>query len=197
MITRALVVLAGILLLATPVSGFDAKQTFRKGAVVVSVEGGYGEQDNITKFDDDPNLEFWNTGVRVSLVPFAPLEAGPLTGAVEVGLEPYYQRYLDPHEAYFAGLGGVLRYHFLSLGRAVPYAEVMGAAGRSTLRTVEIESDFAFLLHAGVGLAVFVTDTTALYAGYRFQHVSNGNTDSPNRGFESHSGVVGVSVFVR
>ena len=79
----------------------------------------------------------------------------------------------------------------------MPYAEVMAAAGRSTLRTVEIDSDFAFLLHAGVGLAVFLTDNTALYAGYRLQHVSNGNTDRPNRGFESQSGVVGVTVFLR
>ena len=197
MIARGVVVVLAAVLAATPAGALDLKQTFRKGAFALSVEGGYGEQDNITKFADDPGLEFWNVGVRASIVPFGPFEAGPLTGALEVGLEPYYQRYLDPYEAYFAGLGATLRYHVLSLGRVVPYAEVMGAAGRSTLRTVEIDSDFAFLLHAGVGVSVFVTETTALYAGYRFQHVSNGNTDEPNRGFESHSGVVGVSVFLR
>ena len=40
----------------------------------------------------------------------------------------------------------------------------------------------------------FVTDRTALYAGYRFQHISNANTDSPNRGINSHTGVVGLSI---
>jgi opacity protein-like surface antigen len=183
-------------MLATPAAAFDAMQTFRKGTIVLSVEGGYGEQDNITKFADDPGLEFWNAGVRLSVLPFPPVELGPLSGALEAGLEPYYQRYLDPYEAYFAGLGAVLRYHVLSLGRVVPYAEVMGAGGRSTLRTVEIDSDFTFLLHAGVGLSVFVADRVALYAGYRFQHVSNGNTEDPNRGFESHSATAGVSVFL-
>lgn len=44
--------------------------------------------------------------------------------------------------------------------------------------------------------AFVVTDRAALYyAGYRFQHVSNGGTDRPNHGFESHPGVLGVSVF--
>jgi hypothetical protein len=40
-----------------------------------------------------------------------------------------------------------------------------------------------------------VTDRTAIYAGYRWTHVSNGNTSDPNRGFESHTGVLGMSLF--
>jgi opacity protein-like surface antigen len=46
---------------------------------------------------------------------------------------------------------------------------------------------------AGAGLSCFVTSTLALNAGYRFQHISNGHTSNPNRGFNSDSGVVGVS----
>jgi hypothetical protein len=38
-----------------------------------------------------------------------------------------------------------------------------------------------------------VTDTGALNVGYRFQHISNGHTSNPNRGFNSDSGVGGVS----
>ncbi len=53
------------------------------------------------------------------------------------------------------------------------------------------------MLWGGAGLSYFVTDRAALYGGYRFQHVSNGNTDSPNRGFESHTGVAGVSFFFK
>ena len=33
----------------------------------------------------------------------------------------------------------------------------------------------------------------ALDAGYRFQHISNGHTATPNRGFESSEGVIGIS----
>jgi len=46
-----------------------------------------------------------------------------------------------------------------------------------------------------VGASYFLTDRIAPYVGYRIQHVSNGNTSSPNRGFESHTGVAGVSFY--
>jgi lipid A 3-O-deacylase len=136
-----------------------------------------------------------NGGVRFGWLPFEPAGPGPLYGSFEVGLEPLYQRYLDPHDAFFAGLGVTGRYHFLSLGRFVPYAEVAAFAGGTDLRIKEIDSDFTFLLWAGAGAAFFVTDRAALYAGYRWLHASNGNTKQPNRGFEAHSGVVGVSFF--
>jgi opacity protein-like surface antigen len=88
-----------------------------------------------------------------------------------------------------------LRYHFLTLGRFVPYVEIAGSAGGTDLEVPEIKSAFAFLLFGGVGASVFVSDKTALYLGYRFQHVSNGNTSKPNRGFESNVVVGGVSFY--
>jgi opacity protein-like surface antigen len=77
----------------------------------------------------------------------------------------------------------------------VPYAEVAGFAGGTDLKVAEIRSNFTFLVFGGAGASVFVTDHTAVYGGYRYQHVSNGNTDRPNRGLESHTGVVGVSFY--
>lgn len=174
---------------------FDPGRTFRQGTIVVSGEGGYAEQSNVGDRRLQTGLEFWNAGLRLSILPLAPMLPGPLRGSLEVGLEPLYQRYVDPRDGSFVGLGGAFRYHFLALGRVVPYLEVLGAAGRTDLETREIRSDFTFLVHGGGGLSVLVTDRTAVYAGYRFQHVSNGNTKKPNRGFESHGGVVGLSLF--
>lgn len=192
--TLALVLLLGV---AAPVAAYDAKQTFRKGAVVISAEAGYGEQENIEDHERQTGLEFWNAGVRFSLLPFEPTSWGPVSGSLEIGLEPFYQKYTDPVSASFGGLGVVFRYHFLALGRVVPYVELFAAAGGTDLEVKEIDSTFAFLLQGGPGVSVFVTDNAALYAGYRFQHVSNGNTKDPNRGFESHTGVAGVSIFFR
>jgi opacity protein-like surface antigen len=180
---------------AAPARAFDARQTFTKGAFVLSLEGGYNEQANIEDHKFQTGLEFWNAGARFSLLPFEPVGPGLLLGSLEIGLEPFYQRYVDPVDAFFGGLGAVARYHLLSFGRVVPYIEGMAAAGGTDLEIREIRSTFTFLLHAGAGLSVFLTDRTALYAGYRFQHVSNGNVELPNRGFESHGGVLGVSVF--
>jgi len=184
-----------VLLPAAAAPAFDPAATFRQGAFVISPEVGYGQQFDLEDKRVFSDVELVNAGVRLGWLPFAPAGPGPLHGALEVGLEPLYQRYLEPHDAFFAGLGATARYHFLSLGRFVPYAEAAAFAGGTDLRIPEIDSDFTFLLFAGVGASVFVTDRTALYAGYRWQHVSNGNTDQPNRGFESHTGVVGVSFF--
>jgi lipid A 3-O-deacylase len=196
MIRRLAVGLAAcVVLAAMPAWAFEAAQTFTQGSFVIAPEAGYGEQVNLEDKRVFTGLELMNVGVRLGFLPFSPMGPGPLHGSLEVGLEPLYQRYLDPVDAFFAGLGATFRYHFLSLGRFVPYAEVAAFAGGTDLRTREIDSDFTFLLWAGVGASFFVTDRTAIYGGYRYQHVSNGNTDQPNRGFEAHTGVVGVSFF--
>ena len=176
-------------------SAFDGDETFRRGAYVLSLEAGGGAQANFEHKRDDTDLTFWNTGVRFSLLPWGPVGPGVLHGALEVGLEPFVQRYTDPVRAHFVGLAAVGRYHFLSLGRVVPYLEMLFSAGDTNLRVREIDSDFTFLVQAGLGASFFLTDHLAIYGGYRLQHVSNGNTSSPNRGFESHTGVAGMSFY--
>ena len=194
---RATVPLAVLLVLLTTSAAlaYDPKQTFHQGSFVISPEVGYGQQFDLEGKSGFTGLEFVNAGVRFGWLPFNPVGPGPLYGSFEIGLEPLYQRYFEPVDAYFAGLGVTFRYHFLSLGRLVPYAELAAAAGGSDLKVKEIRSDLAFMLWGGAGVSYFLTDRTAVYGGYRYQHVSNGGIESPNRGFESHTGVAGVSFF--
>jgi len=176
---------------------FDADAAFPRGGYVLSLEGGYGEQfdawnTTITRFD------FFNAGVRLGFLPWGAVGSGPFRGALEIGLEPIYQRFFEPEneKAFFAGLGAVARYHFLPLGRFVPYVELGAAPGYTDLNSREQQTNVVFLLFGGVGASFFVAERTALYAGYRLQHVSNANTSSPNAGINSHTGVVGVSFFL-
>jgi len=178
-------------------SAFDANQTFARGTYVISAEGSYGEQFNLEGFSDQSNIKFWNAGVRGSILPFGPEGPGFVRGALEIGLEPLFQKYIDPRPAFWAGLVAVFRYHFLSLGRFVPYVEAGGGPGGTDLNVLEIDSTVSFVLWGGIGASVFVTDTTALYAGYRYEHNSNGNIDTPNRGWESHAAVFGMSYYFR
>jgi opacity protein-like surface antigen len=185
-----------LLAFASPAWAFDPEQTFKRGTLVVSGEGAYGWQFNLEDKRQVTYLEFYDAGVRASLLPFDTLGRDRFWyGAFEVGLEGLYQKYTEPKPAFWAGLAAVGRYHFLGLGRLVPYAELGASAGGTDLDIKEIDSSFAFLLFGGVGTSFFVSDKTALYAGYRYQHVSNGNTSQPNRGFEAHVGVLGVSFF--
>ena len=185
-----------LLLLAAPAAhAYDPNQTFMQGSIVISPEVAYGHQFNLEHKSGYTGLDFADIGVRFGYLPFKPFAPGPLHGSLEIGLEPLYQQYISPKQNYFAGLGMTYRYHFLSLGRLVPYAELAAFAGATNLKITEIRSDFTFLLWGGAGASYFVTDRTAVYAGYRYQHVSNGNTSKPNRGFESNVGVLGVSFF--
>jgi len=195
--TVACVVVLVVVAVATPASAFDPSSTFAKGTLVISAEGGYGEQFNVEGRRVKSDIEFWNLGLRASLLPFGPTGPSILRGALEVGLEPFYQRYTEPQAAFWAGLAGVLRYHFLSLGRVVPYVELGGGAGGTDLKVNEIDSKVSFLAWVGLGASVFLTDSTAIYAGYRYEHNSNGNTDQPNRGWESNVAVLGVSYYFR
>jgi opacity protein-like surface antigen len=195
--TTILAALLLLLLTAGPALAFDPAQTFRQGTTVLSLEGGAGSQENLEGHRVQTGLDLWYLGLRYSLLPFAPAGPGFLRGAFEVGLEPVFMSYYDPVDAFYAGLGFRLRWHFLSLGRFVPYIEGGAAAGGTDLEVREVESTFSFLLSLGAGASVFLTDRLALYAGYRLVHVSNGGIESPNRGFEAHTGLFGVSYYFK
>ena len=190
------VVVVLALLAPVPATAFDPEETFAKGTFVLSGEGAYGVQFDLEDNRDFSAIEAWDAGVRFGLLPFETIgKSTPVYGSLEVGLEPLYQRYVEPQRRFWAGLAAVLRYHFLAVGRVVPYAELGGSAGGTDLNLPEIRSSFAFLIFGGGGASVFINDGAAAYAGYRWQHVSNGNTSRPNRGFESNVAVVGFSFF--
>ncbi|MBI1848284.1 MAG: acyloxyacyl hydrolase [Candidatus Rokubacteria bacterium] len=191
--------LALAVLVAVPAGAgaFEPEETFKKGAWVLSLEGGGGSQSNLEKHRVQTGLDMVYGGVRLSVLPFGTTLGvdNPLYGAFELGLEPIYQLYTSPTQRYYAGLGLEFKYHFLAIGRFVPYAELFAAAGGTDLKAIEINSVFTFLLFGGVGAQYFVTDRTALYAGYRLDHVSNGHLYKRNRGFEANTGMAGVSFF--
>ncbi len=175
---------------------FDVDAAFPRGGHVFSLEAGYGEQFDAWN-TTITGLDAFNAGVRFGFLPWGATGSGLLKGALEIGLEPFYQRFVEPETAFFAGLGAVARYHILPLGRFVPYVELGAAPGYTDLNVREQQTNFVFVLFGGAGASYFVTERTALYAGYRLQHVSNANTSSPNMGINSHTGVIGVSFFFR
>ena len=195
-ILRALAIALVALSVASSALAFDPEQTFKKGAFVLSLDGGGGAQNNLERHERQTGLDLWWIQGRASLLPFDTIGKDSfLYGAFELGLEPIYQRYFHNADGYFAGLGLAARYDFLSLGIFAPYLELGAAAGGTNLRVIEIDSSFAFRLYGGVGASLFVADNAAIYAGYRLVHLSNGNTSRPNRGFEADTGVLGVSFF--
>ena len=190
-------VLMAVLSLARPATAFDPEAAFAKGTKIFGLQVGGGVHNNIEEQPFVSDISFVNFTPRASYLFFSPFGSGLLRSAFEPGLEGWFQYYLSPESATAQGLKLALRYHFIGLGRFVPYLEANAGAGGTSLKVLEINSTFTFVLEAGVGLSYFVTDTVALNFGYRFQHISNGNTSTPNRGFNSDSGVFGVSYFFK
>jgi opacity protein-like surface antigen len=188
-----------LLIAVTPALALDASQIMRKGATVLSVEAGGGSQNNLQNHREQSDLDLWYVGMRYSLLPFEPAGPSILRGALEVGLEPIYQRYSGGREGFWAGLSLHGRWNLLGLsfGRFVPYVEAGAGAGGTDLKAIEIDSTFAFLLSVGAGASFFITDRAAIYGGYRMVHISNGNIEKPNRGFEADTGLVGFSYFFK
>lgn len=197
--TTTLATLLLLLVAATPALAFDLERIFRKGSTILSVEAGGGSQSNLESFRVQSDLDLWYLGIRYSLVPMDPVGPSVLRGALELGLEPIYQRYTGGREGFWAGLSAHARWNLLGLsfGRFVPYVELGAGAGGTDLNAIEIDSSFAFLLSVGVGASFFITDQAALYGGYRMVHVSNGHVANPNRGFEADTGLIGFSYFFK
>lgn len=186
-----------VLSLVRPAVAFDPEATFARGTTVLGLQVGGGAANNVEGHRWVSDISFITETPRLSYLFFAPFGSGLLRSAFEPGLEGWFQQYLSPHSATAQGLKVTGRYHFIGLGRFVPYLEGTAGAGGTSLRVPEINSTFTFVAEAGAGLSYFVTDALALNAGYRFQHISNGHTSDPNRGFNSDSGVVGVSYYFK
>src|SRR6266436_3760094 len=186
-----------MLSLVRPAAAFDPDATFARGTTIFGLQIGGGAANDVEGHRRVSDISFINETPRVSYLFFSPFGSGLLRSAFEPGLEGWFQQYLSPHSATAQGLKITGRYHFIGLGRFVPYLEATAGAGGTSLRVPEIDSTFTFVLEAGAGLSYFVTDALAIDAGYRFQHISNGHTSEPNRGFNSDSGVVGVSFYFK
>jgi hypothetical protein len=186
-----------VMSLVRPVAAFDPEATFARGTTIFGLQVGGGAANNIEGHRYVSDISFITETPRLSYLFFNPFGSGLLRSAFEPGLEGWFQQYLSPHSATAQGLKVTGRYHLIGLGRFVPYLEGTAGAGGTSLRVPEIDSTFTFVLEAGAGLSYFVTDKLAVNAGYRFQHISNGHTSNPNRGFNSDSGVVGVSYYFK
>ncbi len=186
-----------LLSLVRPAAAFDPDATFARGTTIFGLQIGGGVVNDVETHRRVSDISFINETPRVSYLFFPPFGSGLLRSAFEPGLEGWFQQYLSPHSATAEGLKLTGRYHLIGFGRFVPYLESAAGAGGTSLKVPEIDSTFTFVLEAGGGLSYFVTDSLAVNAGYRFQHISNGHTSTPNRGFNSDSGVVGVSFYFK
>ncbi|MFO0699191.1 MAG: acyloxyacyl hydrolase [Nitrospira sp.] len=131
----------------------------------------------------------------VGLIVTDELHAGPLSGNVEVAVEPLFARFTKPFAAEAAGGSFVVRYNFLSFGRWVPYWDAGAGMLWTNLapRIPEQSTSFNFVLETGPGARYYLTPSLSMTAGARFHHISNAGLGDRNVGINAYLTYVGFS----
>lgn len=117
------------------------------------------------------------------------------SGSIALGVEVALLGIAEPTGAYGVGFTPKAAYTFTSFGRLKPYIEGGGGPLWTNFegRVPEQGSDFNFLVWGGAGANYALTTRWALNVGVRFNHISNADTDTPNRGLNYLLPFAGVS----
>jgi lipid A 3-O-deacylase len=117
------------------------------------------------------------------------------SGSIALGVEAALLGITQPTSAYGVGVTPKLNYTFTSFGSLKPYFEGGGGPLWTNFdgRIPEQGSDFNFLVWGGGGANYDLTERWILNVGVRFSHISNGGTESPNRGLNYLLPFAGVS----
>jgi opacity protein-like surface antigen len=119
-----------------------------------------------------------------------------LRGNVEVLLEPAVIHLdSDDGSATVAGVSVLGRWVFSGVGRYRPYLEAGAGVLFGEVKLRQTNCSVNYLLQVGPGVMIFLSDTTSVTVGYRFQHISNGGACDENIGINSSSVHIGVSYF--
>ncbi len=181
------------MLLAVPFKAvaFEADNAFQPMTPVVSGEGF------LIRYQSGrlagAYINAWNVGARISLIPFGVSHNrflhGAMNGALELGLEPTFQRFNSVHQN-FAGVLAEAKYHLLGLswGHFVPWVGAAIGPGYSDLNIghvlddTKLEGPFMALIMGEGGLEYFIDGHKAIYVGIVGQHVSNSALNGKDHG---------------
>ena len=121
--------------------------------------------------------------------------SGWYQGQAAVGAELLTFWTSEPVTGFGIGFTPKLMYTFTALNRLRPYLEGGGGPLWTDLggRVPEQPGQFNFAVWGGAGCSWFLTPHWAVQAGYRFMHISNGGTRSPNSGLNAGIPFVGLS----
>lgn len=186
-LVRCLVLL--LLILCAPLEAETAELSALP-PVEAGLTFGFGTSD-IKEGKYEPILLIFRLGEDIKqLCPALSSHKGRLT----LFLEPQLNPVLNLSE-YEVGIGIGLEYKYPLAEKWSAY--VMGSVGPHYIsaETEDQARGFVFADSVGAGLYFFAIDNTAFNIGYRYRHLSNGGTKSPNGGINSHFGTIGYFYF--
>ncbi|MEK6763000.1 MAG: acyloxyacyl hydrolase [Nitrospirota bacterium] len=135
---------------------------------------------------------------RIGMVVTDEIQAGLLTGNLEVLVEPFFARFTQPFPAEAAGGTLVFKYNLLSFGRWMPFWDAGVGMLWTNLapRIPEQSTPLNLLIETGPGVQYFMTEQTTLTLGVRYSHISNADTGERNIGLNAILPYAGLSWFL-
>lgn len=114
---------------------------------------------------------------------------------LQFALEPFVNPVSDPEDGFEAGCAIGLRYFHELAGPVDIFMEASVAPMFLSIDTAELgKAGFNFLDQIGAGLQYKISDRSAVFAGYRWRHISHaGLVDRSNDGINSNALVAGFS----
>ena len=201
---RLKVLLFVLTLLATPQllspslladEGMDSSAYGKKGAFSlseISIGSGYasGSLKGLAG-----NYQLYPVFVRFGFIVSSLFGMEGRRSSLQLALEPFVNAIDLPEKGVESGCSVGLRYFHRLRGALDLFVEAGGAPMFLSIATGEQGSaGFNFLLQGGSGLQYRLTERTALFAGYRFRHISHaGLADRSNEGINSEAIVAGFS----
>jgi hypothetical protein len=124
-----------------------------------------------------------------------PIGSNWYQGQVSLGAELLMLGTSEPLTGYGVGITPKLQYAVVGLNRLRPYIEGGGGPLWTDLggHVPEQPGEFNFAVWGGAGGAWYLTPRWALNVGYRFVHISNGGTRTPNLGLNYGLPFAGIS----
>lgn len=135
---------------------------------------------------------------RIGMVMTDEIQAGLLTGNLEVLVEPFFAQFTHPFSAEAAGGTLVFKYNLLSFGRWMPFWDVGAGMLWTNLapRIRELSTPLNFVIETGPGIQYFITEQTTLTIGVRYNHISNADTGERNIGLNAVLPYAGLAWFL-
>jgi opacity protein-like surface antigen len=107
--------------------------------------------------------------------------------------EAFGSEQFHPDAAYLAGAAPLLRYNFAASRQWVPFIDGGGGLCATDIRNGDLSTTFEFNLQGAAGVRIFLSDSLALTLQYRYMHVSNASTHSPNLGVNVNNALAGLT----
>ena len=176
----------------------NAREILTRGTIEAGATVGYWQAWLFPSEGHSTNHSAVFIMPRIGMVITDEIQAGVLTGNIELLVEPFFAQFTHPFAAEAAGGSLVIKYNLLSFGRWMPFWDAGAGMLWTNLapRLPEQSTPFNFALETGPGVQYFMTACTTLTFGVRYSHISNAGTGQRNFGLDAVLPYAGLSWFL-